>query len=345
MLDRRMVISSSLAVLTTTGCNGTPKPVFRTEPPDADLPSFSITAFDRRLQAVLDTHSTPEVLSTGYKWLEGPTWDRKRNKLYFTDVPRNIAYSWSRKDGVVEFLNPSGKTDEPDDPYQNGANGLLYEVETDSVILCNHGLRQVQRVDLTTLNRQTLTDRYEGHRYNSPNDVCKSTKGDFYFTDPPYGLSGQDDSPVKEMSHNGVYRLSPSGDVLLLVEDMTRPNGVILSPDERYLYITQSDANDPIMRRLTLSSEGAIKKDERWFDFSPYSDMRGHPDGIAVSEDGVIFVAGPGGVLVIATDGTALGHINTGRPTANCCFGEDSRTLFITAKNILLRLPTKVSGV
>ncbi|WP_018995585.1 SMP-30/gluconolactonase/LRE family protein [Hirschia maritima] len=311
-------------------------------------PNPALHAFDPRFFDYIAPNAEWSVLSSGHQWLEGPAWDSKRQKLYFTDVPQNVAYTWSQKDGVSVFLKPSGADlSEKDGFREPGANGLWYEADTDSLIICNHGRRSVQRMDLQTNEAVDLTHQFEGKKFNSPNDVVKAKDGTLFFTDPPYGLKDLDASPLKEMAHNGVYKLSPNGEVTRLLDDMTFPNGVVLSPDEGHLYISQSDPEAAIVRRLTLSNEFTPTNDEIWFDASQYQneDMPGLPDGMTVCADGSVFVTGPGGVFLISADGTALGRITTGRANANCVFGEDGQSLFITAGHSLIKLPTLCRGL
>lgn len=294
---------------------------------------------------VIDMGAPLEELSSGYMWSEGPTWDRARDVLYFTDVPGNVAYRWSERDDVDVFLSPSGAADvvglrEP------GANGLWY-ARDGSLIICNHGRRSVERLDLKSGARSTLAGEFQGAPFNSPNDVVEARNGTLFFTDPPYGLEGLDESPLKAQAHNGVYRLDPSGETTLLVSDMTFPNGVALSPDETRLYVSQSDPDAPFIRELTLDPSGHIIGDRVIFDAKPYmdEDAPGLPDGLAICTTGHIFAAGPGGVFILKPDGQVLGRIRTGAATANCAFGEDGGTLFITAHDRLLKIRTRMTGV
>nr|MDJ0643373.1 SMP-30/gluconolactonase/LRE family protein [Erythrobacter sp.] len=278
--------------------------------------------FDR----IVDSETPARLLSTGHQWSEGPAWDRKRQKLYFTDVPRNRAYAWSEAEGVEVFLEPSG-VDPADaqDMREPGANGLLLGRSGD-LLICNHGARAVQSRSFASGERQVLVDLFEGKRFNSPNDLIEASDGTIYFTDPPYGLAGLNDSPLREMPVNGVYSLSKFGEIVRLVDDMTFPNGIVLSADEGWLYVSQSDPNAPLIRRFAVERGARMPDDtgEVWFDARPYMhEDGGLPDGMAVGSDGHIFLAGPGGVLVIDRHARCLGRIATGRATANCAFGED----------------------
>jgi len=319
----------------------------------AALPLFSIgrawseplDVLDDKGADLLPDGAALETLGEGYGWSEGPTWDRARDCLYYTDVPGNRAYRWSREAGVNVFLEPSG-TDRAEGFREPGANGLWY-ADDGRLLLCNHGLRRVEALDLETKERTTLADSFEGLPFNSPNDLIKADGGDIYFTDPPYGLAGGDDSPLKKQAANGVYHLSKDGQVTRMLDDMTRPNGVALSPNGRRLYITQSDPERPILRELKLGRKGRMRGDRIITDFSPLMgpDNPGLPDGMAVATNGDIFVGGPGGVVVLNKAGKPIARIKTDSAAANCCFGEDGRTLFITAHQRLVRVRTNRLGV
>ena len=301
-----------------------------------------VDVFDAALHDIIDVDQSFEVLGTGYGWLEGPAWDRVRNRLYFSDVPGNQAYIWSEGAGIESFLNPSGIARESAAGFREpGTNGLLMG-KNGKLLLCNHGKRAVEEMDIDTLQRSSLVSSYHGKHFNSPNDLIEAANGDIYFTDPPYGLAELNNSPLKEMTANGVYRLAKSGQVTRLLDDMTFPNGIALSLDEKFLFISQSDPDAPVIRRIGLHGN---TEDEIWFDAKPYmSDGPGLPDGMALAASGHLFATGPGGVWVFNPSGKPLGRINPGRAVANCAFGEDGRTLFLTAHDRLIRARSKVRG-
>ncbi len=288
-----------------------------------------------------------EQLADGFGWSEGPSWDVSRDCLYFTDVPQNTAYRWSSARGLEVFLQPSGVAPEGAVGMREpGANGLWFGRDG-HLYLCNHGMRAVQRLNLDTLERETLVSVFEGQRFNSPNDLVQAADGTIFFTDPPYGLDGQDESPLKEMSVNGVYRLAPDGRCERLFDTLTRPNGIALSPDEDCLYIAQSDPDAPHIYRAALNPDGGLGPLELWFDTSSYlaAGDPGLPDGMCVSTAGTVFATGPGGVFVLSPEGQLRGRILTGRATANCAFGGDGHDLYMTAHDRLLRIRVRERGV
>lgn len=301
-----------------------------------------VDVFDGGLHEIIDTDQPFEVLGAGYGWLEGPAWDRARNRLYFSDVPGNEAFVWSESRGIESFLNPSGVAQERALGFREpGTNGLLMG-RNGKLLICNHGKRAVEEMDIDTLKRIPLATSYRGKHFNSPNDLIEASNGDIYFTDPPYGLEGLNDSPLKEMTANGVYHLAKNGQVTRLLDDMSFPNGIALSPDEKFLFVSQSDPDAPVIRRIGLHGSA---EDEIWFDAKPYmSDGPGLPDGMALAASGHLFATGPGGVWILDPNGKPLGRINPGRAVANCAFGEDGHSLFITAHDRLIRARSKVHG-
>ncbi|MEM0928285.1 MAG: SMP-30/gluconolactonase/LRE family protein [Pseudomonadota bacterium] len=307
----------------------------------------SIEVLMDALATVLDPAAEIEQLAEGFTWSEGPTWDRMRSCLYFSDVPENKAYRWSAAAGLSVFLSPSGIDAAQSEGFREpGSNGLWCD-DDGTLFICNHGRRSVERLDVDRHSRATVVGRFEGRAFNSPNDLVFAQDGTLYFTDPPYGLEGLGQSPLKAMDENGVYRLRPSGIIERLLSDMTFPNGIALSPDDRALYISQSDPEDHYIRRLLLGADGQVAADERWFEAAALS-MAGEPglcDGLAVAADGTVFAAGPGGVLVLDPKGVLLGRIVLGEPTGNCAFGEDGRSLFITSGRRLVKVRTKVRGL
>ena len=300
-------------------------------------------AFDAKFWSLIDKKAEFQILGAGYGWSEGPAWDKANKRLYYTDVPGNIAYEWSEQNGAKVFLNPSGSI-VTEGFREAGANGLLY-IGEDQLLVCNHGERAVQSMQISTGRRQNLTHGYNGKNFNSPNDLIQCSNGFIYFTDPPYGLDGLNNSPMKELEHNGVYRLEPNGQTTLLIGDMTFPNGIALSPDQKTLYVSQSDPDAPHLYQLDLTDPGKPKS--LLIDFSEYmgDNFPGLPDGMVVDTHGHIFATGPGGVFVIAPDGKILGRILTQKGSANCTFGEDGSTLFITNHDRLIKLKTLTIGL
>jgi gluconolactonase len=279
-----------------------------------------------------------------FQWSEGPIWDAAKRRLLFSDIPRNMIWEWSQAGGLKEFLKPSGYTgSEPFTGREPGSNGLTFN-KAGELLLCQHGDRRIAK--LSGGKFVTLADRYQGKRLNSPNDLVIKSNGDIYFTDPPYGLPKGAEDPAKELEFQGVYRLSPRGELTLLTRDLSRPNGLAFSPDERTLYVANSDPGKAIVMAYAVKDDGTLGAGRIFFDATKAAQQKkpGLPDGMKVSRDGTVWATAPGGVLVYTSTGKHLGTLVTGVPTANLAFGDDGSTLYITADKNLARLRTKVKG-
>jgi len=302
---------------------------------------------DDAMAALIAPDAKIERLADGFRWSEGPVWIEEGDYLLFSDVPANKIYRWSEKDGISIFLEPSGYSG-PDPAIfrEPGSNGLI-RGGSNTILMADHGNRAVARLDLETKAKQFLATHYQGKRFNSPNDLVLASDGSIYFTDPPYGLEGLNESPHKELAFNGVYRLDPSGEVTLLDDSLTFPNGIILSPDERTLYVTVSDPERAVIMAYTLDKAGNITDRRVFADLTGLAKggLPGLPDGMAIDTGGNLFATSPGGVHIFTPDGTNIGRIDTGTAIANCAFGEDGRTLFLASNNFLARIRTRTTGL
>lgn len=305
---------------------------------------------DPRLDKLIPKEAKIEVLASGFTWAEGPIWVKDGGYLLFSDVPQNTVFKWSEKDGLSTFLKPSGYTGAGNYSDEPGSNGLTLDRQG-RLVLCEHGDRRVSVMPLTGGGKRTVADNFEGKRFNSPNDVVVHSNGTYYFTDPPYGLAKKEADPTRETPLFGVYRatLAENGkpaQIALLINDLTRPNGIAFSPDEKTLYIAQSDPARPVIMAYPMQADGSVGKGRMLFDAMPLlkQNLPGLPDGLKTDRDGTIWSTGPGGVLIIAPDGTLLGRIETGQATANCGWGDDGRTLYITADGYLCRVKTMARG-
>ncbi|MEP6344144.1 MAG: SMP-30/gluconolactonase/LRE family protein [Maricaulaceae bacterium] len=337
-LNRRHFCAMSVGLLLS--CSETEKSPFLFE--DIDLDFY---VFDDDFHDLIRPETKASILSQGFQWSEGPSWDLNKQILYFTDVPKNEAYSWSASEGLKVFLNPSGAANvqgfrEP------GANGLFFDYQS-RLLLCNHGRRSIEFVQGNGSVRKTLADSFDGHKFNSPNDIVATRDGHIFFTDPPYGLEGLNQSELKELPHNGVYYLNPHGVISLIDKSMSFPNGVAVSPDQTKLYVSQSDPEEPIIMCFELDASYKVVKKYVFFDFSAYlvAGAHGLPDGMTLDSSGNLFATGPGGIFVIRPDGQILGRIGLDRASSNCTFGENGKTLFITNQDRLLRIETQALGL
>lgn len=294
-----------------------------------------------RILKILNKDINAEVLASGFTWSEGPAWHNEQEKLYFSDVPENKMYSWSENDGLKIEHDPSGSNINIEGFREPGTNGILVVPSTGKLLVANHGIRGLQFIDTTTKERETLTELFQSKKFNSPNDVALAEDGTIYFTDPPYGLRGINNSPLKEQPHNGVYKRATNGVVTLVDGSLSYPNGIHLSPDNRSLYVSVSDGNRPVIMKYTLQQNGEFGAGYEWFDTKPYmnENTRGLPDGMTIGRDGTVYASGPGGIFIIDPSGELLGIIALDRAAANCTLGPNEKSLFITASDVLMRVP------
>jgi gluconolactonase len=298
-----------------------------------------ILRVDPRLDALVPADARIEKLADGFVFTEGPVWIQGESRLLFSDVRANTIYQWTEAEGASTFIDPVFEGDVTG-RRSISSNGLTLDAEG-RLIICEHGNRLISRLEADG-TRTTLVDRYEGNRLNSPNDAVYSTDGWLYFTDPPYGLEGLEESPMRELDFNGIYRLSPDGELELLFADQTRPNGIALSPDERTLYVANSDANDKVWYAYDLGDDG-VSNPRVFYDVNDQT-APGAADGMTVDLAGHIFATGPGGVWIFAPDGTHLGTIQLDEVVANAGWGDDGRTLYMTASTGLYRIRLTTEG-
>lgn len=282
-----------------------------------------------------------EKLANGFTFTEGPVWIHEGH-LLFSDIPNNVINKWTPTGEVEEFRKPSGAYGPEGEGSSAGSNGLTLDPEG-RVIICEHGNRRITRLEKDgTIT--VLADRYEGKRLNSPNDAVYKSDGSLYFTDPPYGLEHQDEDPKKELSFNGVYRMI-DGTLQVLYTKLTRPNGLAFSPDEKYLYVANSDPNRKIWMRFEVQSDGSLANETVFYDVTDETES-GNPDGMRVDELGNVYGTGPGGVWVFSPEGNHLGTIKPPEVPANCAWGDDDgKTLYMTARTGLYRIKLNVSGI
>ena len=326
-------------------------PVLRPPRPDVLrlllLAALSTTAVAQpAFSDYVPANAPTETLAEGFGWSEGPVWRPATGDLLFSDVPRNTVWRWVEGEGTSVFLRPSGLAVDDGHQGEAGSNGLALDAQG-RLLIVDHGSRTVSRLDSAGFVRQTLAARVGGRRFNSPNDLAVHSSGALFFTDPPYGLAGQDDSPQKELGFNGVYRLDPDGAVTLLDSTLTRPNGVALSPDERTLYVANSDPARAVWMAYSVGADLFVGPGRVLFDATDRVGPAnpGLPDGMAIGEDGTLFATGPGGVLVLTPEGQLLGTIRSDRAVANVAFGDDGRSLYLTATDTLRRIRLTTRGV
>lgn len=333
------LLFSACVVATALGC--------ATVPPAPSPPAVGmIYSEGGALDRLIAPGTAIKRLAEGFEWSEGPVWIPNPGYLLLSDVPRNRIYRWSEREGLSVFLEPSGYAGTDKGIFREpGSNGLI-RGDGNTILLADHGNRAIARLDLSTRAKTLLATHFQGKRFNSPNDLVRAADGSIYFTDPPYALEGLDKSPHKELPFNGVYRLLPSGAVELVDKRLTFPNGIALSPDGRTLYVAVSDPDRAHIYAYALDRSGRPSGRRLFADLTEAarSGLPGLPDGMAVDVQGNLFATGPGGVHVFSSGAVRLGRIDTGTAVANCAFGDDGKSLFLTSDNFLARIRTKVEG-
>ena len=298
----------------------------------------SVERLSPEIDNLIEKSAKIEILADGFEWSEGPVWSSHLNSVLFSDVPENVIYSWNEDKGLGTFTRPIGYSGKVPNLKKAGTNGLTIDADG-NLIICMHGDRKITRLEKLNINRKvTLVNSFDGNLLNSPNDLVYDSKGNLYFTDPPYGLLEGDNDKLKEIEFNGVYKVSPNGDIEVLVKNLTRPNGISISNDEKILYVANSDKNNPVIMQYDLSEEGA-KNPSIFFDGRELTKKDiGLFDGLKVHPTGNVFATGPGGVLVIKENGDHIGTIRTEVRTANCAFDENFQYLYMTSDMFLTRI-------
>ena len=315
----------------------------------------TVVKADPALDQIVPTNAVIEKVASGFKFTEGPIWIHA-GYLLFSDIPNNVIMKWTPDGKVSVLMKPSGyRGTAPFKGPEPGSNGLTLDKQG-RLTIAEHANRRVTRREEDG-KLTVLAERYEGKRLNSPNDVVYRSGGSLYFTDPPYGLPTQSDNdPQKELRFNGVFRIpdalshppgAPPDDakLQLLIKDPTRPNGIALSPDEKYLYIAVSDPAKKIWMRYELKPDGTVANGKVFFDATSSTEA-GSPDGMKVDQKGNVYGTGPGGVWIFSPQGKHLGTIKPPEVPANCNWGDaDGKTLYMTARTGLYRIRLKIAGV
>jgi gluconolactonase len=295
---------------------------------------------DPRFDSLVPAGATIEKVADGFVFLEGPVWRSSDARLFYSDLRGNAIYQWTAGEGVRDVAKPFF-TGDGSGLRGVGPNGIALDGEG-RLLACVYGSRSIIRIEKDG-SRTTLADRFEGKRLNSPNDLVVARDGTVYFTDPSFGLEGTDNSPLRELAFDGVYRLRPSGELDLLTRELERPNGLVLSPDESILYVANSGGGAVTgWMAYDLSSAG-VSNERVFFDVTGVQG-EGGADGMKVDLAGNVYATGPGGVWVIAPDGTHLGTIRPPEALTNVGWGDDGRMLYITGRTALYRIRLSARG-
>ncbi len=302
----------------------------------------SIEKLDSSLDSIISSDAKPEIIADSLDWSEGPLWVEKNKMLLFSDVPQNIIYKWTEEKGKEVYLTPSGYTDTAKRGGEMGSNGLTLDNDG-NLILTQCGNRQIAVMNAPlgkpAANFKSIAIAYLGKKFNSPNDVIVSSIGEIYFTDPPYGLEKNMKDPKKEIPFQGVYKVKRTGEVVLLLDSITRPNGILLLPGEKTLLVSNSDPAKPNWYAFDLTAGDSLTNGRIFYStLGSEKGLKGLPDGMKVDKAGNLFATGPGGVWIFNKAGKLAGKIRVPDATSNCSLSADEKTLFVTNDMYVLRV-------
>ncbi|PLX00362.1 MAG: gluconolactonase [Marinilabiliales bacterium] len=341
-MKTRLTLGLAVALALFVSCNNNSQKTNEDKKSDTITMNSAVEIFDPAAELIVSPDARFEVLAEGFYWSEGPLWIEELQSVIFSDVPANKIYRWNEKDGLSVYLESSGHSGAENVKSNRGSNGLILNAKGD-LLLCQHGDRRIAEMKPEVKNPDsdflTIAESYDGKKFNSPNDLVMDNEGNIYFTDPPYGLP---ENKTGEIGINGVFKVSPDKVVTLLIDSLTRPNGIGLSPDQKTLYINQSDPQNPILLRYDILDDGMLSNGSVLFDYSAFAEKAiGLPDGLKVHKNGNIFATGPGGVHIINPEGGHLGLIKTEKATANCAFDRNYTYLYTTTTDQLMRIQLK----
>jgi len=334
----------TLLLVITMACNPT-KPENAPVEGESKEHTYTITVeiLQSDVKKIIDEKAEIKTIARGLNWAEGTLWLKDQKALLFSDVPENKIYKWTEAGGSSIWLEPSGYTG-PKEVKREGSNGLILNSQG-QLIICQHGDRRIALMD-APLNAPvpkfiTVADGWRNNRLNSPNDGAFNSKGDFYFTDPPYGLPGQDEDPEKEIGFSGVYRVGNNGLVIMVVDSLKRPNGIAFSPIDNAMYVANSDPKHAIWVKYAPDEKGNLAG-KLLYDATDLVDkVNGLPDGLKVHPSGYVFATGPGGIWIFSPDDKISARIHIPQATANCAFDDDFSHLYIAADSTVIRVSLK----
>ena len=282
-----------------------------------------------------------EILAQGFEWSEGPLWIKDQQALLFSDIPNNAIFKWTEGKEKELYLKPSGYTNSRPRGGELGSNALLLNSKGE-LVLCQHGDRRMAKMnaplDHPVANFSTVVGDYMGKPFNSPNDAVYRSNGDLYFTDPPYGLLARMNDAGKAIPFQGVYRFAADSTLHLLVDSISRPNGIAFTPGEKNLIVANSDSTRPVWFIYDCVGD-SLASGRIFYDASgAISSGIGLPDGLKVNSRGYVFATGPGGIFIFNPSGKLLGKIRTRVASSNIAFGNDENTIFITNHQNVLRV-------
>jgi gluconolactonase len=302
----------------------------------------SFERIDPAFDKIISADAYTEIIADSLDWAEGPLWLDKQQALLFTDIPQNTIYKWTAATGKQIYLRPAGYTSTIPRGGETGANGLALNARG-QLLLCQHGDRRIALmdapIDAPAPKFLTVADNFQGKKFDSPNDLVLDDSNNIYFTDPPYGLEKNADDKNKEAAHQGVYRVRKDGTVQLLIDSLTRPNGLAFMPGKKTLIIANSDAEKKYWYAFDLDDNDSLVNPRIFYDANEAGKKdKGSPDGLKIDKNGNVFATGPGGVWIFDKNAKLLGKIRFPEFVSNCAFADDEKTLYVTADMYVVKV-------
>jgi gluconolactonase len=350
LMNRRIILISeaqvkrlkaavvSAALCFAIGCSKTSTPA--ASPTEGSNSTAEVVRLDPAVDALVPQDAKVEKVASGFAFTEGPLW-RPGMGLWFSDLTGDVVRQWSPDGKVIQILHPMGF---PQEMWGGrglvGPNAMVADKDG-AILLCEHANRRIVRITADMLIT-VLVDRYQGKRLNSPNDLVYRSDGSLYFSDPPYGLPKENSDPAKELPFNGVFRFS-NGKLQVIIKDLNLPNGIAFSPDQKTLYVSNSDPAHKIWMMYDVAADGTVKNGRLMADAT--SDPgSGNPDGMKLDANGNIYGAGPGGLWIFSPTGKHIGTVKMPEVVSNCTWGDDGKSLYITARTSVYRIRLSVPG-
>ncbi len=301
----------------------------------------NIERIDESINEIISPKAKAEIIAEGFDWSEGPLWIEKNNMLLFSDIPRNAIYKWTEKNGAELYLKPAGYTGSVQRGGETGSNGLILD-KNNKLVLCQHGDRRMARMDAPINNPLpkfiTIADGWQNKKLNSPNDAVFNSKGELFFTDPPYGLEKGMNDPLKEIPFQGVFKVNISGEVKLVTDTLSRPNGIAFFPGENTFIVANSDGNKPNWYAFDINRNNEVINGRIFYSAEGYDkSLKGGNDGLKIDRNGNVFATGPGGIWIFNSQGKLLGKLRLNEAASNCALSADEKTLYITNDMYIVR--------
>lgn len=304
-------------------------------------PIGTIERLDSSINDILSPNAKAEIIAEGFEWSEGPLWIEKNNMLLFSDIPRNAIYKWTETNGAELYLQSAGYTGLENRGGETGSNGLILD-KNNNLVLCQHGDRRMARMD-APIDKPlpkfiSIADSWQGKKLNSPNDGVYNSKGELFFTDPPYGLEKGMNDPLKEIPFQGVFKVTNSGEVKLITDTLSRPNGIAFFPGEKSFIVANSDGNKPNWYAFDIDANNEVINGRIWYSAVGYDkSLKGGNDGLKIDRNGNVFATGPGGIWIFNNTGKLLGTLRLNEAASNVALSPDEKTLYITNDMYIVR--------